>query len=260
MKHFPSRIVLVLLTALFAHAASAAEPLATVNGTAIPSDRAAAMLDEQRAQGAEDTPQLRDAIREELIRREILAQQAAQKGLEKKPEIQAQMELARQAILIRAYIQDFVRTNPVTDADVQKEYDEIKARMGSKEYKPRHVLVETEGEAKEIIAKLRAGGSFDELAKQSLDPGSRDRGGELGWSSPGMFVEPFATAMVALEKGQYSAAPVKSDFGFHVIQLDDVRDVQPPPLDDVKAQLEQRLQQQKIEQHLLELRAKADVK
>ncbi len=260
MKRFPSRIALALLTAFFAHVAIAAEPLATVNGTAIPSSRAAAMLDEQRAQGAEDTQQLRDAIREELIRREILAQEASKKGLEKKPEIQAQMELARQAILIRAYIQDYVVTNPVTDADVRKEYEDIKGRMGSKEYKPRHVLVETEGEANEIIAKLRAGESFEELAKRSLDPGSRERGGELGWSSPGMFVEPFAEAMVALEKGQYSAAPVRSDFGFHVIMLDDVRELQAPPIDDVKPQLEQRLQQQRIEQHLMELRAKADVK
>jgi len=259
MKRFPSRLALGLMAGLIAHAAGAAAPAATVNGTAISSNRVDVMLNEQRSQGAPDTPQLRDAVREELIRREVLAQEAAKKGLDKKAETQAQMDLARQAVLIRAYIQDYVKANPVGEADLRKEYDGIKGQMGSKEYKPRHVLVETEDEAKAIIAKLRAGEKFDVLAKQSKDPGSKDNGGELGWSNPGMFVKPFSEAMVKLEKGQYSATPVKSDFGYHVIQLDDVRDLKAPAFDEVKAQLEQRLQQQKIEKHIAELRAKAKV-
>jgi len=169
------------------------------------------------------------------------------------------MEMAKQAILIRAYLQEFVKNNPVTDAEVQTEYDAIKSRMGDKEYKPRHVLVETENEAKAIIAKLQSGTPFEEVAKESRDPGSKDRGGELGWSNPAMYVKPFSDAMVALEKGQYTATPVKSDFGYHVIQLDDMRTTQAPPFDEVKAQLQQRLQQQKVEKHVLELRAKAKV-
>lgn len=261
MKRFPSRLAMALMAGFFACSAYAADPVATVNGTAIPAARATVMLDEQKAQGAQDSPELNEAIREELIRREVLAQAAAKAGLDKRKDIQTQMDLARQAILIRAYLQDFVKNNPVTDADVAKEYESIKAKMGGKEYKPRHVLVETEDEAKAIIASLGAGGKFEEIAaKQSKDPGSKDKGGELGWSNPGMFVKPFSDAMVALEKGKYTSTPVKSDFGYHVIQLDDLRDVQPPPLDDVKPQLQQRLQQQKVEAHLTELRDKAKVK
>jgi peptidyl-prolyl cis-trans isomerase C len=260
MKRFPSRLALALLTGLFAYAAAAAEPIATVNGVQIPSTHAKVMIDEQRAQGAEDSAQLRDAVREELVRREVLSQAAAKAGLDQRDEIQAQMHLGRQAILIRAYLQDYVRNNPPSEAALKSEYEEIKKRAGGKEYLARHVLVETEEQAKAIISRLRGGEPFAAVATESMDPGSRERGGELGWSNPGMFVEPFSQAMVALEKGEYSATPVKSDFGYHVIQLDDVRDVAVPPFEDVKPQLEQRMQQQTIESHLLELRAQADVK
>ncbi|MDT3671079.1 MAG: peptidylprolyl isomerase [Aromatoleum sp.] len=259
MKRFPSRLALGLMAGLIAHAAGAAAPAATVNGTAIPANRVDVMMNEQRAQGAPDSPQLRDAVREELVRREVLAQEAVKKGLDKKAETQAQMDLARQAVLIRAYIQDYVKANPISEADLRKEYEGIKSQMGSKEYKPRHVLVETEDEAKAIIAKLRGGEKFETLAKQSKDPGSKDQGGELGWSNPGMFVKPFSDAMVKLEKGQYTTTPVKSDFGYHVIQLDDVRDMKAPAFEEVKPQLEQRLQQQKVEKHVADLRAKAKV-
>lgn len=260
MKRFPSSLALTLIAGLFSCTVFAADPVATVNGTVIPSSRATVMMDEQRAQGAEDSPQLRDAVREELIRREVLAQAAAKAGTDKRADVTAQTELARQAVVIRAYLQDFVKNNPVTDADLQREYEQIKTRMGGQEYLPRHVLVETENQAKAIIARLRAGEAFGDVATESLDPGSREQGGELGWSNPGMFVQPFSEALVALEKGQYSTAPVKSDFGYHVIQLDDVRDVQAPPFDEVKPQLQQRMQQQKVEQHLMELRTQADVK
>jgi len=262
MKRLPSRLALSLLASFFvAWSAHAADPVATVNGTAIPASRAAVMMDEQKAQGAPESAELKDAIREELIRREVLAQAASKAGFDKRSEIQAQMDLARQAVLIRAYLQDYVKNNPVSDAELQKEYDVIKARMTGKEYKARHILVETEDEAKAVIDSLKAGTDFAELsAKHSKDPGSKDRGGELGWSSPDMFVKPFSDAMVALEKGQRTAAPVKSDFGYHVIQLDDVRDVQPPPMEEVKPQLQQRIQQSKVETHLNELREKAKVK
>ncbi len=259
MKHFPSRLAITLLAGFLALPAVAADSVAKVNGAMIPAARAEAMLAEQRAQGAPEGEQLRNAVREELIRREVLSQEAGKKGLDKKADVNAQMELARQAILIRAYLQEYVRTNPVSEADLKKEYEAIKGRMGDKEYKPRHVLVETENEAKAIIARLQNGTPFEEVAKESRDPGSRERGGDLGWSNPGMYVQPFSEAMVKLEKGKYTSTPVKSDFGYHVIQLDDVRDVQAPPFEEVKAQLEQRLQQQKVERHVLELREKAKV-
>ena len=259
MKAFPSRLALCLMAGLASFSVHASGTTATVNGKAIPAARMEVMMAEQRAQGAPESPQLREAVREELIRREILAQEAGKRGLERQAEVQAQMDLARQAILIRAYLQDWVKSNPVSEADVRKQYDEIVAGMGGKEYNPRHILVEKEDDAKAIIAKLRGGASFESLARESLDPGSRDRGGDLGWSNPGMFVQPFAEAMVKLEKGQYTAAPVKSDFGYHVIQMQDIRPLTPPPFAEVKPQLEQRIQQERVEAHIMELRGKARV-
>lgn len=173
MKLFPSRLAIALVAGFITQASFAADPIATVNGTAIPAARAEAMISEQRAQGAPDTPQLHDAVREELVRREILGQEAGRKGLDKKADVIAQMELARQAILIRSYLQDYVKANPVTDAELKKEYDSIKGRMGDKEYKPRHVLLETEEQAKDVIAKLQAGSKIEDLAKESRDPGSK---------------------------------------------------------------------------------------
>ena len=180
-------------------------------------------------------------------------------GLDKKDNVQAQMALAQQAILIRAYIQDFVATNPVSDEAVRKAYDAIKGRAGDKEYKVRHILVATEDEAKAIITKLQTGEKFEDLAAQSTDPGSKGKGGDLGWSNPGMFVKPFSDAMIKLEKGQFTGVPVKSDFGYHVILLDDTRELKAPPFEEVKGQLSQRIQQQQVERHMLDLRSKAKV-
>jgi peptidyl-prolyl cis-trans isomerase C len=260
MKALPSRLALGLMAGLTVFAAHASETTATVNGKAIPAERFKVVLTEQQSQGAADSAELRDAVREELIRREVLSQEASKRGLDKKADVQAQMELARQAILIRAYLQDWIKTNGVSDADIRKEYDGIVSRMGGKEYNPRHILVETEDAAKAIIAKLQGGTKFEELATQSLDPGSRERGGDLGWSNPGMFVKPFSDAMVKLEKGKYTTTPVKSDFGYHVIQMQDIRPLTPPPFDEVKPQLQQRMQQQKVEAHIVDLRNKAAVK
>lgn len=259
MKFLQSRLAFALAAAFITQASFAADPVATVNGTAIPAARAEAMINEQRAQGAPDGQQLQDAVREELVRREILGQEAGRKGLDKRADVIAQMELARQAILIRAYLQDYMKANPITDGDLKKEYDTIKGKMGDKEYKPRHVLVETEEQANAVIAKLKAGSKIEDLAKDSLDPGSKDRGGDLGWSNPGMFVAPFSEAMVKLAKGKYTTTPVKSDFGYHVIYLEDSRDMKAPAFDEVKPQIQQRLQQQKVESHIIELRTKAKV-
>lgn len=232
---------------------------ATVNGKAIPRTRAAALLAGQAAQGQPDSPELRKAVSEELIRREILTQEAVKKGFDKKPEIQGQMDLARQGVLIGAYLNDFVKSNPVTDEQIKKEYAEITSKLGNKEYKPRHVLVETEDQAKAVIAKLKKGEKFDDLAKESKDPGSKDRGGDLGWATPASFVPPFSAAMTKLEKGKFTETPVKSDFGWHVIQLDDTRELKLPPMDEAKAQIAQQLQQRMVQKHVEELRSKAKV-
>ena len=233
--------------------------VATVNGVAIPTARADALLQSQLAQGQKDSEQMRAAVRNDLINREMLSQASKKKGFDKKPEVQAQFELSRQGILVNAYLQDFIMKNPVSDAAVKSEYDAIVKAMGNKEYKARHILMEKEDEAKGIITRLQKGEKFDELAKQSKDPGNKDRGGDLGWSAPSGYVKPFADALVALEKGKFSATPVKTEFGWHVIQLDDVRDLKHPPLDEVKPQIQQRLQQQALEKHISELRAKTKV-
>jgi len=232
---------------------------ATVNGQTISNSVYEAFTSEQKAQGAPDSPELQAAIREELVRREILAQEAKKKGLDKNANIQGQIELARQAVLIRALLSEHVRANPISDAQLRAEYDAIKASLGNTEYKARHVLVESEEQAKAIIDKLVKGEKFADLAKQSKDPGSRDNGGDLGWSSPSAYVKPFSDALGLLKKGEYTKTPVKSDFGYHVIQLDDTRALTPPPFDQLKPQLQQRANQQQVEKLVKELRAKAKV-
>ncbi len=259
MKNVPSRLALSLAAALIA-APALAQTVATVNGTAIPQARADVMISEQRGQGAPDSEQLRNAVKEELIRREVLAQEARKKGVEKGTAVQAQIELARQAVVVRAYLQDFVKNHAVTEAEIKAEYDKIKVQMGDKEYKARHILVEKEDEAKAIIAKLEKGEKFDELAKQSKDPGSKDKGGDLGWANPANFVKPFSDALVKLEKGKHTSAPVKTDFGYHVIKLEDTRPVKTPSLEEVRPQVKQRLEQGRVERHIAELRSKATIK
>ncbi len=240
-------------------AAEKGKAFATVNGQPISQTVYNAFVAEQKAQGAPDSPELQNAVKEELVRREILAQEAKKKGMDKNPNIQGQIELAKQAVLIRAYLSEYVKANPISEAQLKAEYDVIKNNLGSTEYKSRHVLVEKEEEAKAIIAKLDKGEKFSELAKQSKDPGSKDKGGELGWSSPAAYVKPFGEALTKLKKGEYTKTPVQSDFGYHVIQLDDSRPANPPPFDQVKPQMQQRASQQQIETLVKELRSKAKV-
>ena len=264
--HSASKLAVALLAGVlasapvFAAGKSAKGPaVATVNGVAIPESYAESFINEQKAQGTQDSPQLRSAVKEELIRREILSQEARRQGLEKNPAVTSQMALASQAVLIRAYIQDYLRTHPVSDAQLQKDYEAITAKLGGTEYKARHILVENEADAQAIIAKLKKGEKFEDLAKQSKDPGSKDKGGDLGWSTPASYVKPFADALVQLKKGQFTDAPVKSEFGWHVIELEDTRPLTPPSFDQVKPQLQQRAQQQLVEQMVQNLRAKARV-
>ncbi|WP_303783415.1 peptidylprolyl isomerase [Azovibrio restrictus] len=252
-------LALVAGALISAPALAQSKAFVTVNGQAVPQYVADAFINEQKAQGAQDNPEFRNAVKEELIRRELLVNEARKKGLDKKSDIMGQMEIARQAILIRAFIADYLKANPVSDAQLKKDYDAFKAQLGGTEYKARHILVEKEEDAKAIIAKLDKGDKFADLAKQSRDPGSKDKGGDLGWSVPGAFVKPFADAMVKLDKGRYTKEPVKSDFGYHVILLEDTRALTPPPFEQLKPQLTQRANQQKVEQLIEELRSKAKV-
>ncbi|MEW5863814.1 MAG: peptidylprolyl isomerase [Pseudomonadota bacterium] len=235
-------------------------PLATVNGVAIPRQRADMIAQQRIQQGAADSEQLRAMIREELINREIIMQEANRTGFAKRPEVQQEVDFARQSVIVQAYLRDWVRQHPVTDAEVQKEYERAKQQTGTTEYRARHILVGSEDEAKKLLAELRGGAKFEDLAaKHSMDEGTRMRGGDLDWNVPATFDKEFASAMVKLEKGTTTSAPVRTRFGFHIIRLDDVRPVNFPPLAQVRPQIEQRLMQVKVENLVREMRAKAKI-
>ena len=209
------------------------------------------MLKEQLGQGRPDTAELRNAIRDELTNRELVVRAAKQKGMDRDPSVKAQTELAAQNVLVRAYIMDYVKAHPVGDDVLKKEYETIKGQMGNKEYKVRHILVDKEDEAKEIIAALQKGEKFEKLAERSKDPGSKANGGDLDWHVPSDFVKPFSDAMVAMPKGKFSAQPVQTQFGWHVIQVDDTRDAKIPTFDEVKGNLTQRAQGASVEKMII---------
>jgi peptidyl-prolyl cis-trans isomerase C len=198
-------------------------------------------------------------IKDELINRAVLIQEADKLGLSNSADVKTQLEMARESIIIRALVNDYVNKHPVSDAEIKAEYDKFKATAGDKEYRARHILVEKEDEAKDIIAKLKAGAKFEDLAKQSKDPGSASNGGDLDWASPAAFVKPFSDAMVSLEKGKFTETPVKTQFGYHVIKLEDVRAAKIPTLEELKPQIADSIRQRKLQAYQQELRAKAKV-
>jgi len=237
-----------------------AQNVAIVNGKAVPKTRVDALAAQLAKSGRPVTPELQGQLKDEVIAREIFMQEAQKRGLDASDDFKNQMELARQTLLIRELFADYQKANPVTDADIKAEYDKFVAANGGKEYRARHILVEKEDEAKAIITSLKKGGKFDEIAKkQSKDPGSGANGGDLDWANASSYVPEFSGALVKLTKGQTTQEPVKSQFGYHVIRLDDVRDAQLPKLDDVKPQIAQQLQQQKLAKFQEELRGKAKI-
>ncbi|MYM39598.1 peptidylprolyl isomerase [Duganella qianjiadongensis] len=253
----PTRMMLALLAV--AAAPVFAQNVATVNGKAIPASKVDQVVKQVVAQGQQpDSPQLREMIKKDLIGREVLIQEADKQGFGTKAEVKAAIENARQSIIINAMLADYLKKNPVKEADMKAEYDKYKAAMGEKEYHSRHILVATEQEAKDIIAKLKSGGKFEELAKVSKD-GSANNGGDLGWMTPGKLVKPFADAMVALKNGEITQTPVKTEFGFHVIKMEESRAVKLPSYDEVKGQINEAMQQRKIATLREELMAKAKI-
>jgi peptidyl-prolyl cis-trans isomerase C len=240
-----------------AKGAAAAAPAAGASKDLFPKAYFDLLVKERLSQGQPDTPELRNAIREELNTRELLAREAKKKGLDKSPDVKTQMELAAQTVLVRDFVAEWVKENPVPDAALRKEYDQIKSQIGDKEYKVRHILVEKEADANEIIASLQKGDKFEKLAERSKDPGSKDKGGDLDWNAPGNFVKPFSDAMVATPKGKFTTKPVQTQFGWHVILVEDVREAKIPSFEEVKPQLQQRMQAQMLDQYFRELRAKS---
>jgi peptidyl-prolyl cis-trans isomerase C len=227
----------------------------TAKGAAIyPASYYDFMLKQRLAAGQPDTPELRQAIKDELVTRELVVREARKQGLDKT--LKTEIDLTGQTVLVRAFMADYLKAHPIPDAALHAEYDKIKAQMGDKEYKVRHILVDNEADAKDIITQLQKGEKFEKLADRSKDTGSKSNGGDLDWNAPSNFVKPFSDAMVALPKGKFTATPVQTQFGWHVIQVDDIREAKIPSFDEVKPQLLQRMQAQQVENYLKDLRAK----
>jgi peptidyl-prolyl cis-trans isomerase C len=256
------RLILPALSALLIGLAlpALAQNVAIVNGKPVPTARVdmlkAQLAKSGRPVGAEMEGQLKD----EVIAREIFMQEAQKRGLDATDDFKQQMELARQTLLIRELFADYQKANPVTDAEIKAEYDKFAAANSGKEYHARHILVESEAQANTIIAQLKKGAKFEDLAKkESKDPGSGANGGDLDWANANSYVPEFSAALVKLKKGETTATPVKTQFGWHVIRLDDVRDAQLPKLEDVKPQIAQELQKQKLAKFQEDLRKSAKI-
>jgi len=254
-------VTLAILSVLTIGSAFAEDKsVALVNGASIPQSRIDLRIQAAAMQGQADTTELRKLIREDMINLEVLSQEATKIGLDKKPKIIQQLEIARQSVLVSAFAQHHTDENPFSDKQLRQEYSDVTAKLGDNEYNARHILVETEKEAKAIIAKLKKKGNFAKLAEtQSGDAGSAEHGGSLGWSIPSNFVPPFANALLNLKKGTYTQKPIETAFGWHVIKLDDVRALKVPTYEELKPQLEQRLQQQMMQQVISNLRDKARI-
>jgi peptidyl-prolyl cis-trans isomerase C len=239
---------------------AAAQNVAVVNGKSVPSSRVEMLAQQVAKSGRPVNDEVRSQIKEEVIVREIFMQEAEKRGLAATSDFKAQMELARQTILIRELFADFQKKNPVTDADLKAEYDKFTAANSGKEYKARHILVEKEDEAKSILASLKKGEKFEDIAKKmSKDPGSGANGGDLDWANPSNYVPEFSQAMVKLQKGQMTEEAVKSQFGWHIIRVDDVREAKLPAFEELKPQISQQMTQQKLAQFQEDLRKKAKV-
>jgi len=242
-------------------APSSSGQLAKVNGVAIPQSRLDLIVKDRTAQGQPDSAETRNAIKENLITMEAVAQEASKMGLDRSAEVATRLDLARQQILAAAYLENYRRTHPITDEAMRAEYEKIKSVQGStKEYKLRHILVASEAEAKKIIADIQKGGNFEKIAaSKSTDPGSKGKGGDLGWQTPGNFVKPFGDAVQGMKPGQVTDKPVQTQFGWHVIKVENERPYVFPPYDEVKGQIEQGMQGQLQQKAIGEVRAKAKI-
>jgi len=256
-----------LAVALAFAGAAQAQNVATVNGKPVPKARVDALMQQATRGGQQPvTPDLEARVREEVVMREIFAQEAEKKGVAASAGYRQQMELVRQTLLIRELFSQYREKNPVTDADAKTEYEKFKAQAsagGNTEYRARHILVEKEDEAKALLTQIKGGAKFDELAKKhSKDTGSAQNGGDLDFAKPDAYVPEFGKALAALKKGETTAEPVKTQFGYHIIKLEDSREAQFPSFEDVKPRIVQQMEQQKLQQYQDTLRkqAKTDFK
>lgn len=242
-----------------AHAADAAT-VGTVNGKPIKQSLVDYIIKDATARGQKVDENTNTIIINKLISSELVYQEAQRQGIDKQPDYLAKEELMRRELLVNSFIESFVKKNPVDEATTKAEYEKLKAQMGDKEFSARHILVGSEAEAKDIIAQLGKGGDFAKIAKEkSKDPGSKEKGGDLGWFAPGAMVKPFSDAVSKLQKGSVTQSPVQTQFGWHVIKLDDIRDMQPPTYDKVKEALQKQIQQRQLEKVLADLKSKAKI-
>ncbi|HQC98168.1 MAG TPA: peptidylprolyl isomerase [Aquabacterium sp.] len=253
----------VLAIAVLSPLAAQAQNIAIVNGKAVPKSRVDVLLTQAQRAGQQISPEMQGMAKDEVVRREIFAQEAAKRGIAQQADYKAQMELARESILIRELFEDHKRKNPVTDAEAKAEYDKFKAQSAGTEYRARHILVEQEAEAKDLIAKIKGGAKFEDLAKEkSKDPGSGANGGDLDFAKPENYVPEFGQAMTKLKKGEMTETPIKTQFGWHIIKLEETREAQFPEFDAVKGELQKRIGQAKLQKFQEELMkaAKTDYK
>lgn len=250
-----------VLAAVFALPALAADKAAfSVNGVAVPQARLDVMVQQMQQQGQADSPQLRSAMREQLVLMEILRQEAIKRGMDKSADYQAEMDTFAARALANLVVRDWMRTHPISDADLRAEFAKLQTQVGRKEYRARHVLVDSEAEAQTVLADLKKGKAFAQIAQaQSKDTGSKAKGGELDWASADTYVPEFSQALTKLQAGQVAAAPVKTQFGWHVIQLIEVRDVKGPSFDELKPKLVQHLQGAALDAYLGSLKKSAKV-
>jgi len=254
---------LSLITASLLSTSAIAQNAAIVNGKSIPK----AQLDKLvQKSGQPDNPQVRDQAREMLVTRELILQEANNRGVLQKESVRDQLEQSRVGILVAAVFEDYVEKEGVAEADLKAAYESVKAQYTGKEYHVEHILVDNESDAKAIIAQIKAGGNFEEIAKaKSKDPGSAKNGGDLGWVSDKALVPEFSKAMVQLKNGQITDKPVKSQFGYHIIKMIDSRDMRAPSFEEMKDQLKQMIasdqnwQKAKFSEMMQKLRAKAKV-
>ncbi len=239
--------------------AATGKVMAVVNGSPIPQAELNALEQDRTAQGQPVNDQIAAALRESLIDGEILAQQAVKQGLDQDSNLQMRLKLAKTQMLAQAFLANYVKSHPITEAAMKAEYDRAKTAAGDKEYEVEHILVASEGDARKIIAQLNQKAKFETLAKKDSKDSTAQNGGNLGWVTPAGLVKPFSDAMVQLKKGEYTKEPVKTQFGWHVIRLVDIRELKFPPYDQVKAQVRAGLEQQEVKKEIADLRATAKV-
>ena len=252
MSRFP-----LLATLLLAGASASAQNVATVNGEPLPKVTLDLWV---QLSGQPDTPALRTKIVQNMVDRAVLLQEAKRRGVPERPQSRFKADFARDTALIQDLLQEAAAATPVGDADVKAEYERlVRENEANKEYLAHHILVDTEAQAKAIIAKLHKGGKFEELAKQSKDGGSSERGGQLDWAAASTYAKPFGDALAALEKGKITETPVQTQYGWHVIRLDDVRVAAIADLDKSASDIREHLQQQRALEVIEALKKKATV-